>query len=200
MDIIQNPQSIDNTRFLISANNTNDSFCLIWSEIRQITSDKYPNRVHMGKPSKEQFDIVPELLANEEWRDISGYEGLYKVSNNGNIMRMETYITEVTAYGELVSQRVTPPYILKSSTSVNGGYLVCGLTKGKTTAQFRVHRLVAEAFCARESIEQTEVHHIDGDRENAKATNLLWVTPLQHQMLHNEKPRTYKYPAYRSKQ
>ena len=153
----------------------------------------------MGKPSKEQFDIVPELLAREEWRDISGYEGLYKVSNNGKIMRMETYITEVTAYGEIVSQRVTPAYILKSSVSANGGYPVCGLTKGKTTVQFKVHRLVAEAFCARESIEQTEVHHIDGDRENAKADNLLWVTPLQHQALHSEKPRAYKYPVYRPK-
>ena len=65
--------------------------------------------------------------------------------------------------------------------------------------QFKVHRLVAEAFCARESIEQTEVHHIDGDRENAKADNLLWVTPLQHQALHNEKPRACKYPVYRPK-
>ena len=197
MNIIQNPQSIDNTRFLILENNTNVSFCSIWSKTSRNAANKYLNRVHMGKPSKEQFDIVPKLLASEEWRDIIGYEGLYKVSNNGNIMRMETYITEVTAYGELVSQRVAPPYILKSSTATNGGYLVCGLTKGKTTAHFKVHRLVAEEFCARESTEQTEVHHIDGDRENAKASNLLWVTPLQHQALHSEKPRTYKYPAYK---
>lgn len=90
----------------------------------------------------------------EVWRDISGYEGLYQVSNFGNV-------------------RNTKGKILKQ-TNGNSGYKRVFLFKDRYKPFF-VHRLVAMAF-----IENPEnkpcVNHIDNDRTNNMFDNLEWVT------------------------
>ncbi len=48
---------------------------------------------------------------------------------------------------------------------------------------FQVHRLVAEMFCIRTE-GQDFVHHIDRDIANNKAENLVWVTSIQHYLIH----------------
>lgn len=68
------------------------------------------------------------------------------------------------------------------------GYLVVWLhskdhPKGKN---YYVHRLVAEAFCERKESE-TEIHHIDGYKENNRWSNLLWIAPSRHQSFRKAK-------------
>lgn len=46
----------------------------------------------------------------EEWRDIAGYEGLYKVSNRGEVMRMAQDI--IGKYGDVYHK---PEHLLKPS-------------------------------------------------------------------------------------
>lgn len=95
----------------------------------------------------------------EIWIDIKGYEGLYQVSNFGNVRSLNYHRTGHT--------RVLSPV-------ENGlGYLkvcLCKNGKGKT---FRIHRLVAEAFLPN-WCEGQQVNHIDEDKTNNHVNNLEW--------------------------
>lgn len=93
---------------------------------------------------------------NEEWRDVKGYEGIYKVSNLGNVFSVE-------------KKR------LRKLQNGTHGYKIVILYKNKKSAHKQVHRLVAEAFIPNlNNLEQ--VNHIDGDKKNNCVENLEWVT------------------------
>ena len=57
----------------------------------------------------------------------------------------------------------------------HNGYLVCSIN-GK---QYRVHRLVAQAFIPNQE-NKSQVNHIDGNKTNNDITNLEWVTPEEN--------------------
>jgi hypothetical protein len=92
----------------------------------------------------------------EKWKDVIGFEGLYKVSNLGNVISL----------------------ITKKPLKANGdnyGYLQVILYKGNKRITGKVHRLVAKAF-----IDNTEnkpqVNHKDGNKKNNNISNLEWMT------------------------
>ncbi|WP_237662217.1 NUMOD4 domain-containing protein [Sutcliffiella horikoshii] len=94
----------------------------------------------------------------EEWREISGYEGRYLVSNRGRVK-------------SLLGRK---DRILKPGTNTSG-YLYVSILKNKIPKNFLVHRLVALHFIPNpESKEQ--VNHSDGVKKNNLASNLEWNT------------------------
>ena len=93
--------------------------------------------------------------ALEIWRAIAGYEGLYEVSSWGRV-RSLNYCRR----GKIV--------ILNLSAKPNK-YIKVGLRKNGKTTTFWVHRLVAVAFLLPPQKEQTQVDHIDGDKQNNQA-------------------------------
>lgn len=98
----------------------------------------------------------------EQWKDIQGYEGLYQVSDLGRIKSFKT----------------SKPKILKNQP--NGrGYLQIGLIKDKVKTNFKVHRLVAEAFIENE-LNKPHVNHINENKMDNRAINLEWVTPSEN--------------------
>lgn len=93
---------------------------------------------------------------SEKWKDISGYEALYEVSNEGRVRNSKT------------------KRILKFDTSKNG-YKRVTLRKENKPHKFSVHRLVANEFV--ENPHQLPcVNHKDEDKSNNKAENLEWCT------------------------
>lgn len=94
----------------------------------------------------------------EQWRDVSGYEGIYQVSDRGGVER--------------IGGRVFKP-------SLQNGYPAVTLRhNGKSRSRY-VHRLVAAAFigpCPEGHI----VHHKDEDRTNAHVVNLEYVPRGDH--------------------
>lgn len=58
----------------------------------------------------------------EVWKDIKGYEGLYQVSNLGNIKKLETIVISKAGYKQKYKEQIMTPIIRK-------GYYSIGLRK-----------------------------------------------------------------------
>ena len=95
----------------------------------------------------------------EIWKDIKGYEGLYRVSNMGNVESLNYHNTGKT-------QILRP--IIQSK-----GYLVVALFKDGKPKRHTIHRLVAAAFLSN-PLGLPQVNHIDEDKTNNRVENLEW--------------------------
>ena len=88
----------------------------------------------------------------EEWRAVPGYEGLYEVSNKGNV------------------RNVRRNNIIKGFINTKGYIQVC-LYKNGIRKNFTVHRLVAEVFIPN-PYNLPQVNHKDEDKSNNNVDNL----------------------------
>lgn len=106
------------------------------------------------------------------WKDILGYEGLYKISNKGLVKSSERYVNNSK------SKRIVREKILKLET-VSGGYKRVSLCKNCEIKRFAVHRLVASHFV--ENIgNKPIVNHKDRNPSNNVFSNLEWVTTREN--------------------
>lgn len=108
-------------------------------------------------------------MPKEIWKDVAGYEGLYAVSNLGNIKRLEHSDTRCRQGFRVFRERPVKP-------SMWHGYLRVQLWKNNKRHYKRVHRIVAEAFIPNLDERRNQVNHIDGDKTNNNADNLEWCT------------------------
>ena len=108
-------------------------------------------------------------MAQEIWKDIDGYEGLYQVSNYGRIKSLTKTIN--TSYNK---KRTVKETILKPDIG-NNGYLYVSLWKDGKKSKFTVHRLVGKAFVDNPQHKPC-INHKHYNRQNASAENLEWVT------------------------
>lgn len=99
-----------------------------------------------------------------EWRDVVGYEGLYQVSSDGSVRR----VNRLAKYGEKA-----PDKHLVQSTSTP--YLTVSLCKNGRMKSFTVHSLVAEAFIGLRPIGMQCLHNNGVKRDN-RPENLRWGT------------------------
>lgn len=111
------------------------------------------------------------MRAKEEWRDISGYEGIYQVSNSGRVYSVPRKSSNGNECGG---------YCLKQQHCSNG-YLFVHLTKDGKTKLCLVHRLVADAFLPKQESKR-EVNHKDGNKHNNNAENLEWCTRQENNL------------------
>ena len=131
----------------------------------------------------------------EEWRDISGFEGLYQVSNNGKVRSLNRIYLQRSSTGGMMTKRY---YGKELSPEDNGsGYLVVHLRKcGKRTSR-HVHRLVAEAFIPKTN-HGLVVNHKDYNKKNNKVSNLEWTTQREN-VIHSAslmmKPKSVSKPT-----
>ena len=91
----------------------------------------------------------------EVWKDIEGYEGLYQVSNLGNVLRL--------------------PYKRPLKPSVRCGYYRIALSKNNNSKWYSLHRLVAKAFIPNPD-NLPEINHKDGNKSNNCVDNLEWCS------------------------
>lgn len=103
----------------------------------------------------------------EIWKDIDGFEGLYQVSNLGNVKSLSRTIRANTC-----GVRILPERLLAKCVSSCGYYVVILCKYGKHYTRM-VHRLVAMAFIDNPNNEK-EVNHKDENKLNNCAQNLEW--------------------------
>ena len=105
-------------------------------------------------------------MAEEKWKDIKGYEGLYQISSFGRIKTVPHWQTYSNGDKHFYKERIRVPGVGPT------GYLSIRLgSKGREAG---VHRLVAETFIPRVP-GKNDVNHIDGDKSNNRVDNLEWV-------------------------
>lgn len=92
----------------------------------------------------------------EIWKDVEGYEGLYQVSNEGNVRSLKKGI------------------ILKAA-NVNNGYLAVQLWDNGIPKMKLIHRLVAEAFIPNPD-NLPQVNHKNEDKALNIVENLEWCS------------------------
>lgn len=110
----------------------------------------------------------------EEWRNIPGYEGIYQVSNLGNVRTCE----EKTTFTERHGVRHWKQRVLKVKLSTNkyGRHDArVSLWKDGQEQTWLVARLVGLAWCGGYS-EGMTINHINGNATDNRAENLEWVS------------------------
>ena len=105
----------------------------------------------------------------EEYKDIQGYEGIYQVSNLGNVKSLARTLQEPSG-----KERKTKEKVLKSSLD-NKGYPKLNLHLNNVRITRRVHRLVALALIPNPEGKE-QVNHINGDKTDNSTSNLEWCT------------------------
>lgn len=105
----------------------------------------------------EKIWLSLENLPHEVWKQISGYEKLYEISNYGRVKSFQN--------GKLMILKAIPL----------NGYFVVNLYKNKIKRQFLVHVLVAKAFIPNPN-GKPYVNHLDGNKMNNCLSNLEWAT------------------------
>ena len=99
----------------------------------------------------------------ETWKSLPGYEGIYEISDLGNLKRIALWSNRNRTHG-LMHPRVN--YL---------GYAQVNLKVGDKYKTFLMHRLVALTFLG-QCPENHCVNHINGIRHDNRAANLEYLT------------------------
>jgi hypothetical protein len=105
----------------------------------------------------------------EQWKDVIGFEGMYMVSNFGNVK-------SIASQGSRLFGKILVPY--------KDGHCRIQLCRDGIKKRVLVHRLVAIHFISAQP-DNCEVNHIDFDPTNNHVSNLEWITHQQN-ILHSK--------------
>lgn len=125
-------------------------------------------------------------LCMEKYIDVIGYEGLYMVSDQGNVKSVKRIILRSDGRKRTIHEKI------KEGTH-NKGYKRIALVdnNGKSTSLY-VHRIVMESFIGKSNL---YVDHINGVKDDNRLENLRYVTNSQNLTFRNtEKTYSTEYP------
>lgn len=109
-------------------------------------------------------------MEQEIWKDVVGFEGLYKVSNYGRLIRVERKAS---------NNHLLPETFKVLKTKRTGYYGTSIVDSYGKSHNVLIHRLVAIAFIPNPK-HLPQIDHIDGDKTNNFVGNLRWCTAKEN--------------------
>jgi hypothetical protein len=107
----------------------------------------------------------------EIWKDVKGYEGIYKVSNLGRVKSLARKSID----GRNLKERIF------SNTTDKSGYVCLSLRKNNKMKTHKLHQIMAVAFLGHTpNGYEIVVDHIDNVKTNNKLDNLQVITHRQN--------------------
>jgi len=100
------------------------------------------------------------------WKDVIGYNGLYEISNYGDV--------------KSIGRRGNKGTMLLKPLNIKG-YHAVWLSKNNKRKRNQIHRLVATAFIDNPH-NKPQVNHMDGVKTNNNVNNLEWNTCSENQL------------------
>ena len=118
----------------------------------------------------------------EIWSDIKEYESWYQISNKGRIRSVDRTVKCKDGSIRFYKGKVM------TCVKDKDGYNCTGLSKNGIIKNYRVHRLVAQAFIPNPE-NKPQINHKDENPANNHVCNLEWVTNQENVNYgsHNEK-------------
>lgn len=130
-------------------------------------------RCYEDLPVRSNKDFLFNYNMKKAWKEIAGFEGLYKVSNFGEIVS-----TGKGSNPNFRNQYTDKGDRYKKLTKDRDGYLHVSLYLHTKIHTFLVSRLVMREFIGESNL---EVNHIDGNKENNRLDNLEYCTRLENE-------------------
>ena len=112
----------------------------------------------------------------EIYKDIFGYEGLYQVSNFGNVKSLNRIILRSDGRKRTIKEKI------KEGTHNKGYKRIVLYDNNSVGKSCYVHRLVLQTFLHQSDL---YVDHIDGNKQNNNFTNLRYVTNSENLTFRN---------------
>lgn len=107
------------------------------------------------------------------WKDVIGYEGLYQVSDAGEVRSLDRYIKQGSR------MRFQKGRLLKAERCCSTGYMYVNLSNAGKVKHCTVHRLVAVAFISNPD-NLPYINHKDENKGNNCADNLEWISNIDN--------------------
>jgi len=104
------------------------------------------------------------MQEKEIWKDVVGYEGIYTISNIGNIKSLRR-------------KGVAKDRLMKKN--IHRGYVCVTMTKNKKPKAFFLHRLLFAHFKG-DLLDCMVIDHIDNVKTNNSLSNLQQITPREN--------------------
>ncbi len=101
----------------------------------------------------------------EEWKEVTGYEGCYKISNLGRVLSIKRHGTR----GGIISLVMD-----------KDGYFLAHLSLNGVASKWRVHEIVANEFIGEPASPSLQVNHINCVKTDNRPLNLEWCTAKEN--------------------
>jgi hypothetical protein len=112
----------------------------------------------------------------EIYKDILGYEGLYQVSNFGNVKSLNRIILRSDGRKRTIKEKI------KEGTHNKGYKRIVLYDNNSVGKSCYVHRLVLQTFLHQSDL---YVDHVDGNKQNNNLSNLRYVTNSENLTFRN---------------
>lgn len=114
----------------------------------------------------------------EIWKDVAGWEGLYRVSSFGRVKVLARTVAACNRWGPML--RNLPEKIKKTVPTKGNYYPRVGFQFEGRKGWADLHVLVCETFNGPKPAPGYHCAHNDGDPLNNRADNLRWATPKEN--------------------